>query len=463
MKLKSGLLPAGWDNVAAAVSAAVPAATKRAVIVTVATLAPITYALDVSELDVSGNIGAQWREFPNAGQYNSSNDPALPNGAAGDIEQARHQFSISAEPELGWQSEDGLHTVVLKAFGRWDSEDSERSHVDIREASWLTYGDSWEVKAGISKVFWGVTESQHLVDIVNQSDFVEAPDGEDKLGQPMVKLSLIRDWGLMDVFVLPGFRERTFAGEDGRFRLPLDVDRDNALYQSDDEDKHIDLALRWTHTFDLYDVGVSYFKGTSRDPLFVPTFGNDLQPSVQAPAPTALAPLYVLIDQLGFDLQATLDAWLWKLETIYRTFDDDVESQFSALGVQVEVQDYSAATGGFEYTFYGIADTDWDLGALAEYQYDSRDDASLALGQNDLFVGGRLALNDAESTEVLFGMSQDLDHMATRSILLEAETRLGDSMKLNVEGLLFNSADDDNLSYQFRQDDYIQLSLEYYY
>ena len=418
---------------------------------------PVSYALDAFELDVSGNIGAQWREFPNAGQYNSSNNPA--SSDAGDIEQVRHQFSISAEPELGWQSEDGLHTVVLKAFGRWDSEDSERSHVDIREASWLTYGDSWEVKAGISKVFWGVTESQHLVDIVNQSDFVEAPDGEDKLGQPMVKLSLIRDWGLMDVFVLPGFRERTFAGEDGRFRLPLDVDRDNALYQSDDEDKHIDLALRWTQTFDLYDVGVSYFKGTSRDPLFVPMFGNDLQPSVQAPAPTALAPLYVLIDQVGFDLQATLDAWLWKLEIIYRTFDDDVESQFSA----IEVDDYSAATGGFEYTFYGVADTDWDLGALAEYQYDSRSDASLALGQNDLFIGGRLALNDAESTEVLFGMSQDLDHMATRSILLEAETRLGDSIKLNVEGLLFNSADDDNLSYQFRQDDYIQLSLEYYY
>lgn len=100
---------------------------------------------------------------------------------------------------------------------------------------------------------------------------------------------------------------------------------------------------------------------------------------------------------------------------------------------------------------------------LAEYQYDSRDDAALALGQNDLFVGGRLALNDADSSEVLFGISQDLDDQATRSVLLEAETRLGDSMKLNVEGLLFHSSADDNLSYQLRQDDYIQLSLYYYY
>jgi len=402
--------------------------------------AATSQALDGVEF--SGNAGAEWREFPNAGQFNSADD-----------EQARHQFSASIEPELAWQSESGQHIVVFRAFGRWDSEDDERSHADIREASWLTYGDSWELKAGISKVFWGVTESQHLVDIVNQTDFVEAPDGEDKLGQPMLKLSLVQSWGLLDAFVLPGFRERTFAGNDGRFRFAVDVAEDDALYQSDKEDRHIDLALRWAHTLDDYDVGLTYFRGTSRDPLFVPQFAG------ASPQPVALAPLYVLIDQFGLDVQATLDSWLWKLETIYRTFDDSIETDYAG----IDVEDYSAATGGFEYTFYGIAETDWDLGALAEYQYDSRDDASLALGQNDLFVGGRLALNDADSSEVLFGISQDLDDQATRSVLLEAETRLGDSMKLNIEGLLFHSSADDNLSYQLRQDDYIQLSLYYYY
>ncbi|WP_419811462.1 hypothetical protein [Bacterioplanoides sp.] len=395
-------------------------------------------------VDISGNVGAEWREFPNAGQYNNN-----------DVEQARHQFSISAEPEFAWETEDGKHQLVFKAFGRLDSEDDERSHADIREASWLTYGDDWELKAGISKVFWGVTESQHLVDIVNQTDFVEAPDGEEKLGQPMIKLSLIRDWGLIDAFILPGFRERTFAGEDGRFRLPLDIDTDDALYQSSEEEQHIDVALRWAHTLGDYDLGLSYFKGTSRDPFFVPQLDETFQPD-------SLTPLYVLIDQVGFDLQATLDSWLWKLETIYRSFDEDkIESDYGNLGVEAE--SFTALTGGFEYTFYDLVETGWDLGALTEYQYDSRDDATQVLGQNDVFMGGRLTLNDAESTEVLFGVSQDLDDQATRSLLLEAETRLGDSIKLNVEGLLFHSATPENLSYRFVQDDYVQVSLYYYY
>ena len=295
-----------------------------------------------------------------------------------------------------------------------------------------------------------MTESQHLVDIVNQTDFVEAPDGEDKLGQPMVKLSLVRDWGLVDAFILPGFRERTFPGEDGRFRPQLVVK--DAEYQDDDKDKHIDYALRWSHTIDDYDIGLSYFNGTSRDPLLKPSGFN-------GPQPTEFSAFYAQINQFGLDFQATLDSWLWKLETIYRTFDESVKDSFRSQ----KLEDYSAATGGFEYTFYGIAETDWDLGALMEYQYDSRDQANISLTQNDLFVGGRLAMNDADSTEILFGMTQDLDHSSTRSMLLEAETRLGESVKLNVEGLLFSSDDEDNLSYQFRRDDYIQVSLYYYY
>ena len=396
-------------------------------------------AVDLSAIEFSGNVGAEWREFIEKGQWSNS-----------DVDQARHQFSISAEPEFAWESESGDHVVVFKAFGRYDSEDDERSHGDIREASWLTYGDDWELKAGISKVYWGVTESQHLVDIVNQTDFVEAPDGEDKLGQPMVKLSLVRDWGLVDAFILPGFRERTFPGEDGRFRPQLVVK--DAEYQDDDKDKHIDYALRWSHTIDDYDIGLSYFNGTSRDPLLKPSGFN-------GPQPTEFSAFYAQINQFGLDFQATLDSWLWKLETIYRTFDESVKDSFRSQ----KLEDYSAATGGFEYTFYGIAETDWDLGALMEYQYDSRDQANISLTQNDLFVGGRLAMNDADSTEILFGMTQDLDHSSTRSMLLEAETRLGDSVKLNVEGLLFSSDDEDNLSYQFRRDDYIQVSLYYYY
>ncbi|MDA7657788.1 hypothetical protein N8737_03705, partial [Verrucomicrobia bacterium] len=108
----------------------------------------------------------------------------------------------------------------MTPFGRYDGADSERSHVDLREFHIQRIADQWEWRVGVSKVFWGVTESQHLVDVINQTDLVENVDGEDKLGQPMVNLSWISDQaGVIDLFYLPYFRERTFPGRGGAFTM----------------------------------------------------------------------------------------------------------------------------------------------------------------------------------------------------------------------------------------------------
>jgi hypothetical protein len=148
---------------------------------------------------------------------------------------------------------------------------------------------------------------------------------------------------------------------------------------------------------------------------------------------------------------------LWKFEGIYRSYDESVKDDFTS------VEDYSAATGGFEYTFYGPLETVWDWGVLAEYQYDSRDDASIAVGQNDLFLGSRIGFNDTASSEFLAGISQDLDHAGTQSFVVEYATRLDGGLTLNVDAFILMSDDDDNVSHTFKRDDYVQLSLNYYY
>lgn len=409
-----------------------------------------TNLAQAADFELSGYVGIEWREYKDSGQYNDTN-----------ITQVDRQLGVTAEPEMVWSLAEGEHTIIFKPFGRLDSADDERTHGDIRELSWMTYGDDWELTAGLSKVYWGVTESQHLVDIINQTDFVEAPDGEDKLGQPMIKLSAIRDWGTVTAFILPGFRERTFPGEEGRFRTALPMDSDNSQYQAGEEDAHIDYAMRWSHTIEDYDLGLSWFKGTSRDPLFVATGFVQVGPSPSNVAPTKLAPFYAQINQLGLDLQATLDSWLWKFESIYRSYDKSVKSDFANMGQKLE--DYGAATGGVEYTFYGPFETVWDWGFLAEYQYDSRADGAIVLGQNDVFLGSRIAFNDAASSEILAGMSQDLDSSGTHSFVIELATRMSEGLKLNVDVFLPMSNDDENLTHQFRRDDYVQVSLNYYY
>jgi len=443
---------------------------KKSLLYTAMACATVFTTAAQAEFEASGYVGFEWREHFQEGQFDND-----------DVTQADRQLSLTFEPEFAWDFADGQHIVVFKPYGRYDNEDEERTHGDIRELSWLTFGDDWEIKAGISKVYWGVTESQHLVDIVNQTDFVEAPDGEEKLGQPMVKLSLVRDWGLIDAFVLPTFRERTFPGEDGRLRPGIKINTSDAQYQAEEEQDHIDYALRWSHTIEDYDIGLSYFNGTSRDPALLPEFAGPtvLPETDEFGNPTgsanilaedntilSLTPLYLQIQQVGLDIQATLDSWLWKLEAIHREFDSytqNIARGNEVISQEFDFEDYTAATGGFEYTLYGIQETDWDLGLLTEYQYDSRDDSAQATGQNDAFFGGRLALNDAASSEILFGISQDLDDTETRGVLLEAETRIGETIKFNVDMFIFMSDEEDNINYQFRQDDYIQATLNYYF
>jgi len=355
-------------------------------------------------------------------------------------QQERANLSVYFAPELYTSFNDGNDSLLFKGFYRFDQQDDARTHGDIRELKWIHSGEEWEVQTGISKVFWGQTESLHLVDIINQTDDVESIDGEDKLGQPMVAFSLFKDWGNTTVFVLPYFRERTFSGDDGRLRAPLAVDTDNPIYESEDEEKNIDWAIRWQHTLGDWEVGLSYFDGTSREPDFVLTTNELLEPS--------LRPFYPQIQQAGIDVLALLGGWTIKFEGIHRN---------------VMEQDFTAFVGGFEYSFVGLFDSAYDVNWLMEYQYDNREDLSNVVAQNDLMVGSRLVFNDIDGTEILIGMVQDLDYSNVRSGFIEASSRINDNWKWRFDAWMFSSDEPADPSYLLRRDDYIQLNLEYYF
>jgi len=123
--------------------------------------------------DVAGSVGFEMRGFPHTSIA----------GVPGEA-----NLSAVIRPEFEWEWDDGDQQLRFLPFFRVDQTDDQRTHFDIRELIWMMRGNTWEIAAGVGRVFWGVTESQHLVDIINQTDLVENPDGEDKLGQPMVNL-----------------------------------------------------------------------------------------------------------------------------------------------------------------------------------------------------------------------------------------------------------------------------------
>ena len=381
----------------------------------------------IHALELSGNISLQQRSF--------FNDPL-------DSRQHNHYASFSTEPEIYHSWDNDKQSVTFKPFYRHDQHDDKRTHADVRELSWLKVFDNWELNVGISKVYWGVTETQHLVDIINQTDQVENIDGEDKLGQPMIQFSTEQDWGVLDFFILPGFRERTFSDIDGRPRPELAAfpvfDSDAATYESSDEEHHIDYAFRWFSTYNDWELGLSHFSGTSREPEIKFNGIN-------------LVPHYDLINQTGIDLQIIGEDLIWKLEFISR---ENSKERFAAL------------TAGFEFTLVGISDSDTDLGIVIEYLFDDRNENATSPFQNDITTAFRLSFNDVQSSELLLGITTDLDDQ-TIATFLEGSRRIGESFKVELEIRTFsntnNKTNTAQILHYFRQDDFIQAELAWYF
>ncbi|OJI57105.1 hypothetical protein [Vibrio vulnificus] len=377
----------------------------------------VTAALPCFGIELSGSASLEHRQFFSSGLQG----------------QDKGQSSLVFEPEFYWQQSEGNGRFTFIPFYRWDAVDEERSHGDIREALYLNYWGDYELRAGVGKVFWGVTESAHLVDVINQTDEVESVDGEAKLGQPMVHVTVVKEWGTTDWFVLPYFRERTFSGEEGRLRPNPPISQD-ALYQSSQAEKHTDFAFRYSKMLGDWDVGVSYFKGTNRDPYYRLDGGE-------------IKPYYAQMSQVGIDIQGIVGDWLWKLESIYRDSDDH----------------HTGVVTGFEYTWVGVLDSVVDIGFIAEYLYDSRGNNAQTIGQNDAFAGLRFAFNDEDGTELLMGITQDLDNSDVYNAKLEASSRVNNQLKWRIDAWLFENETPNDLLYFGRKDDFIELGLDYYF
>jgi len=386
-----------------------------------ASMCALFVATSQAQWDTRGNVSAQLQWFANEAVHTADHSSNL---------------SIAAEVEL-FRSIGDNGSLTITPFARVDQHDDERSHVDLREFIYSHVGDSWEARVGLGKVFWGVAESENLVDVINQFDSVENDDASAKLGQPMINLLLTRDWADIDLYLLPGFRERTLPGKDGRPRPATLIDSDNALFEAGNAERHIDVAARVSGVADVWDWGVHLFHGTARAPVF--RFN---------PASNSVVPFYHQQTQIGVDLQATLESWLLKTELVYRDAD--------------EIEDHTALVSGFEYSFYDVADSGADIGLVVEWMYDDRGDTATQPFQNDALLGLRLALNDEQSLEGLLGIISDFDGGA-QLLNLEGSRRFGSNIKSSIKLNLFNDVNNDPSFSQLNNEDNLQLDIAYFF
>lgn len=355
-------------------------------------------------------------------------------------------YGVVVMPEM--DTELGENTSLRFAgFYRNDELDSERTHGDVREAYLVHYRPTpfgeLELRVGLDRVFWGVAESNHLIDIVNQTDLVENPNEEVKLGQPMIHLTLSTNSGIFELFGLPVHRQRTFPGPTGRLGFPILINTDNILYESNNEDRNFDVAIRYSHTFGSLDIGFSGFWGTNREPFFVP-YAVPNQPML-------FSPFYTQISQTAIDLRYQHSGWLLKFEGLHRA------GAFNRLGA---TEDYSAFVGGSEYSIFSLFGTRADMTLVAEWSVDKRRERATTRFDNDLFLASRLALNDFQGTmfTLSFLLGNDNDSMISA---LELSRRISDSMSLAMELVHFNQIAADDVLYSIQNDSYLELSIKY--
>ncbi|MBN4062021.1 hypothetical protein JYU20_02365, partial [Bacteroidales bacterium AH-315-I05] len=370
--------------------------------------------------EVSGIFKGDYRYFP---------DEALYPGQHGEY------FSTLFQPEIYLEWNKGKQLIQFTGFARLDQYDTKRTHADIRELYWQTIFKKWELSIGMKKIFWGVTESNHLVDIINQADVLEGFDVEQKLGQPMIHVSLSPKWGTIDLYAMTYFRKMKFPGPQGRLRPPFELDESNTTYESDLEEYNPDLAIRWSHSIGVFDIGISHFYGTSRLPLFQTTNGFTFNTH------------YELINQTGLDVQAATGPMLWKAEMIYR---------------KSKRKTITALTAGGEYTFSNLLRSGINLGLIAEYNFDDRGAESINALTDDFFFGTRIAFNDPQSTDLIGGFIIDRKNQTLR-YFVEANRRLGDSWKISIEASGFDNIDPAEFLYLLRNDSYAQISLAKYF
>ncbi len=381
-------------------------------------------------VELSGKGGGEFLNF-----FQSAKNP----------EQHRTYASVFIEPELYYAINDHQE-LKAKLFYRYDANSTSRTHADIRELMFYQYADEWEIHAGIGKVFWGTTESRHLVDVVNQIDMLENLDDEARLGQAMLQGKLIKSWGELDIMLLPGFRPIQFGNQEVRSQFLPPLANQSTRYQSKDKTNTLDFAARWNQSFEYLDLGLSYFSGTQRMPLFqFITEQNQIK----------LLPVYVQSQQFGLDAQYIVNDLLLKAEVIHRNSHRlNQNNQFTPYQT-------SALVAGFEYTLVGINDTVYDLGIIGEYLYDEWD--NITPFQKDWMTGLRWVLNDEQSTEILLGHIIDLDDQS-QIWSVEASRRLGDNWKAELTGRWVTNVDDQNYYVKtYQQDDLVNLKVSYYF
>lgn len=341
---------------------------------------------------------------------------------------------FSGQIETTFRLNDKL-TFQTRLFETYNPEDSDGNYVDPTIAKLSYSQDNWTIFAGYDIVYWGVVESQKIVNIINQRDQLRTIEGTFPLGQPMIGAVFNGLATRVEAYVLPKFIPLNFGSNRRRLGLTLPVDDEAELYEDTDAESHVDFALRVSGASGDLEYGAFVFDGTLRQPDF----------KLNTAAKT-LQPYYRQGIQYGVELQYTTNATLFKFEG--RQTNPDTQAS------------YQNVVYGIEHVIGAPFGTRNELVLYLEHNWDSRGELAPNVFQNDLFVGARLNISNGLGTSIRVGGYYDLDYQSVFASAL-VETRLTDSLSLQARAYLVDASNPADTLTGGRNLDQLALSLKW--
>ena len=365
---------------------------------------------------IGGHVGLVWRHYMQSPDGNQEGDAA----------------ALRFLPE--WTLRQGPLRLTVAPDLRLENAGSGRGRADFNELYLSTrYGET-TLEFGITRLFWSVTESRHLQNIINPPDLAAHYAGDTTLGIALLRLAQPTGFGQIELILVPWDRDPRYPGERGRPHTALPILGD-VIHP---EGRPAAWATRMALNGGEFDAHLSYFSGLDREAVFTPQF--DI-----TGLPVGLRASRHPIRQWGVDLQAPLGNLLVKGEAIHRTG---------------YARGFSSAVLGGEYTLNGVADSARDLTFMLEYQFDDRsEDAPLPSMKQGIYGGIRMTFNDPASSEFKIGLLHERPGKA-KVWRGDFSRRIGNDWTIEGALNLFSDVHAQPALSGFARDSYLEVQLK---
>ena len=274
--------------------------------------------------------------------------------------------------------------------------------VDFREAHVASRIGEIDVLVGNTILFWGKVESYNPADVVNSLNYSRGLMRSEKLGAPIVRVSLPIGSGQLDLLTID-FVKNIYPSQSLREHVGTRIGK-QVSFSGGASKSDIGHAARLSAYYGDVDLGLSWFRGIGNATRLMSQSNGTLQPD------------YSRINQVALDIQYMHGDTAFKGEFIRR------KGQYDRLGA---VKKYHAGVLGMEHSFYDIANSGSDLVLLTEYAFDSRNSLSHSGFENDLTIGVSWLKNDINDTEMLALLTQDLEYKA-QLLTIRIDRRIND-------------------------------------